>query len=58
MGRLIGSTILDGIHGDMAEERARRGRRAGPREREADDDPPNPREKSRLDALWNGRDNK
>lgn len=58
MGRLIGSTILDGIHGDMAEERARRGRRSGPREREADDDPPNPREKSRLDDLWNGRDNK
>ena len=49
-----GTTILDGLHGQLAEERARRGRRAGPRDNE--DDPPNPRGKSRLDALWNGRD--
>lgn len=58
MGRLIGTTILDGIHGDMTEERARRGRRPGPRERDTDDDPPNLRAKSQLDALWNGRDNR
>ena len=50
-----GTTILDGLHGELADERARRGRRAGPRTQETEDDPPNPRGKSRLDALWSGR---
>ncbi len=56
MSKTSGTTILDGLHGELAEERARRCRRAGPRTQEAEDDPPNPRGKSRLDALWNGRD--
>jgi hypothetical protein len=58
MMKTSGTTILDGLHGELAEERARRGRRAGRQERNHEDDPPNPRGKSRLDALWNGRDNK
>lgn len=53
MSKTSGTTILDGLHGQLAEERARRGRRAGPRDNE--DDPPNPRGKSQLDALWSGR---
>ena len=56
MSKTSGTTILDGLHGQLAEERARRSRRAGPRTQETEDDPPNPRGKSRLDALWNGRD--
>lgn len=55
MGKVSGTTILDGLHGELAEERARRGRRAGPRERDNEDDPPNPRGKSRLDDVWSGR---
>ena len=55
MSKTSGTTILDGLHGQLAEERARRGRRAGPRTQETEDDPPNPRGKSRLDALWSGR---
>lgn len=58
MGKVSGTTILDGLHGELAEERARRGRRAGPRERDPEDDPPNPRGKSELDDVWRGRDNK
>lgn len=54
MGRLIGSTVLDGLHGDLAEERARRPRRAG--RREPDDEPPGPRERSELDRVWEGRE--
>ena len=56
MSKTSGTTIVDGLHGQLAEERARRSRRAGPRTQETEDDPPNPRGKSRLDALWNGRD--
>lgn len=55
MGKVSGTTILDGLHGELAEERARRGRRAGRQDRDNEDDPPNPRGKSRLDDVWSGR---